>query len=206
MIGKTGRKTKHSTKIDESRLPSSNFRLETDLVGPRANFLGGTFSSSSLKKNGWKNVPKENWLEHLDETLRQHGVNRCDEGAKFLGRVFFFFLGGGLVGWFLVGGGWGGFGIRYTFFFLAKISGEHMNAKTSSDGKMLAVQDIFSQVHSSKSVWSLDQTLRLLASIWSPHSNGWICFAGIGQGPPRLGMACFFFLLEKNHELHDPWK
>jgi len=31
-------------------------------------------------------VRYENWLEHLDETLRQHGVNRCDEGAKFIAR------------------------------------------------------------------------------------------------------------------------
>ena len=29
---------------------------------------------------------QENWLESLDETLQQHGVSRCDEGTKLLGR------------------------------------------------------------------------------------------------------------------------
>lgn len=72
------------------------------MVGPI--FLGGRFPAA-----------KENWLENLDETLRQHGVNRCDEGAKFLGEVCFFF-GGGRKGWFLVGG-WGGFGIRSVVFW-----------------------------------------------------------------------------------------
>ena len=30
---------------------------------------------------------QENWLESLDETLQQHGVSRCDEGTKRLGRL-----------------------------------------------------------------------------------------------------------------------
>lgn len=124
MIGKTGRKTKHLIKTDESRLPSSNFRLESWKLIWLGQFFWKNNFQQFIKEKWMKKWAKENWLEHLDETLRQHGVNRCDEGTKFLGHPWTsFFLGGGwlVFGW----GGWGGFGIRYTFFFfLAKKSGD----------------------------------------------------------------------------------
>ena len=121
MIGKTGRKTKHLIKIDEPRLPSSNFRLESWKLIWLGQFFWRNNFQQFIEEKWMKKWAKENWLEHLDETLRQHGVNRCDEGAKFLGRVFFLWGGWLVFGW----EGWGGFGRRYIrFFFLAKISGE----------------------------------------------------------------------------------
>ena len=64
--------------------------------------------------------------------------------------------------------------------------------KTSSDGKILAVQDIFSQVHSSKSVWSLDQTLRLLASVWYPIPTAECVLRGLAKGRFGLEWHVFF--------------
>eukprot|EP00435_Cladocopium_sp_Y103_P072278 s266_g39.t1 len=67
------------SKVGLPRCPSCRMVVRPDYDAQLGRLVFSRVADASVRY--------ENWLESLDETLRQHGVSRCDEGTKFIART-----------------------------------------------------------------------------------------------------------------------